>query len=55
LQVEKAVIDPVIGYNIEGNPILAGVAKVEYVSIMHESNEVNSLSISELRKEVASW
>jgi coenzyme F420-reducing hydrogenase alpha subunit len=54
LQEEK-VEDPIIGYDTEGNPVLASVAKAEYEKIINESNEENSLTISDFRKEVASW
>ncbi|MEL6720205.1 MAG: hypothetical protein AAFP82_15950 [Bacteroidota bacterium] len=47
--------DPIVGYDIAGNPIYASAAKEEYARRIEAMKNGQSTSIEDLRKEAAEW
>ncbi|MEM0992528.1 MAG: hypothetical protein AAF847_10375 [Bacteroidota bacterium] len=48
-------IDPIVGYDLKGNPLYASVAKVEYAKRVEAMKNGQSTSIEDLRKEATEW
>lgn len=47
--------DPIVGYDIEGLPLYASVAKAEYARRVAAMKDGQSTTIEELRKESEEW
>ncbi len=47
--------DPIIGWDIESNPLYASALKEEYAKRVEEMKQGNSTSIEALKKEASEW
>lgn len=47
--------DSIIGYDAAGNPILASAAEIEYAKRIEAMKKGQSISIEQLKEEVAKW
>ncbi|MCO6476280.1 MAG: hypothetical protein J5I94_06650 [Phaeodactylibacter sp.] len=53
--IEQQGDDPIIGYDIEGNPIFASVAKREFKARLDAIDRGEYITLEELKKESESW
>lgn len=48
-------IDPIVGYDIEGNPLYASEAIESYAKRVSDMQAGQKTSVEDLRKEAATW
>jgi hypothetical protein len=53
--VEQQKEDPIIGYNVEGEPIYASVAKREYKARLEAAERGDFTTLDELKEESLKW
>lgn len=53
--IEQQGDDPIIGYDIEGNPIFASVAKREFKARLDAVDRGDYITLEDLKKESETW
>lgn len=53
--IEQQGDDPIIGYDIEGNPIFASVAKREFKARLDAVDRGEYITLEDLKKESETW